>query len=91
MQWPNLSILIEQAGRAVDRQRALLESVADIAYIAGGHKHYSGDSRKDISDFIAWAEEFEKLRQVDAEENETYNGKDYMTAIEEFTIAKLEL
>jgi hypothetical protein len=70
--------------------RRIQEAVADIAYIAGGRGYYSGDSRQDIADFIKWAEEFERLYKLDALGNETYNGKDYMTAVEEFTNAKLE-
>ena len=38
----------------------LLETVADISYIAGCKKYYSGNSRVDISEYIIWAKEFEK-------------------------------
>jgi len=67
----------------------LMEAVADIAYQAGVAKYYSGNSRTDIHNFISWAHEFETHRRVDADGNESYFGKDYMTAIEEFAVAKL--
>jgi hypothetical protein len=67
-----------------------MEAVADIAQMAGLYRHHSTDSRKDISDYIQWAEEFEQARVVDPDGNESYFGKDYMTAIEEFTLRKLE-
>lgn len=62
------------------------ETLADIAYMAGAHRYHSGDSREDISRFIAWAEEFE-ARHKDVDWNT--NGHDYMTAIEQFTAEKL--
>lgn len=71
------------------REQRLLEAVADIAYIAGGRSFYSGDSRKDISDFIEWAVEFESHRNMSTEGVETYHGDDYMTAIEKFALKKL--
>jgi hypothetical protein len=72
-----------------DSAYALQETIADIAYQAGVMHFYSGDSRADVRLFITWAEEFEKLRAEDADGNPVYNGQDYMTAIEEFTTAKL--
>lgn len=66
---------------------SLCEAVADIAFIAGQEKYYSGDSRKDIADFIEWAKEFEKINEgvrwgID-------EGKDYMDAISDFAAMKL--
>lgn len=67
-------------------QTRLLETATDIAYIAGGRKYYSGDSRADIATFVEWARAFEALRVVDSETcEETFMGKDYMTAVEEWT------
>ena len=64
------------------------EVVADIAYQAGVTHYYSGDSREDISQFIAWAHEFEdKHKDTEWDGGE---GTDYMIAIEEFTCAKLK-
>lgn len=37
----------------------LLETLADIAYIAGESKYFTGDSRADVNEFILWAREFE--------------------------------
>ena len=61
-----------------------LETVADIAYIAGYHKYYSGDSRLDISQYIQWATEFEKIH-LDTD----WDVSDYMLLIEEFTERKM--
>lgn len=68
-----------------------LETVADLAYLAGAKRFHSGDSRADVTWFIRLAEEFETLRRVDADGNETYRGKEYMAAIEEFAFEKLNL
>jgi len=70
------------------KSQRLLETVADIAYIAGAKRFHSGDSRQDIAHFIQLARQFEKARKV-KDGNETYFGKDYMTAIEEFTLKNL--
>jgi len=43
------------------KKRKILETLADIAYFAGGMKYFSGDSRADINCFICWANEFEKM------------------------------
>jgi hypothetical protein len=67
-----------------------LEAVADIAFVAGAYRYHSGDSRKDVEDFIAWADEFESTRTCPPDGNETYNGKDYMTAVAEFAEIKLK-
>lgn len=71
--------------------RRLLETVADIAFIAGAKDYHSGDSRQDIDLFIKGAFEFEKKRKVDEKGNETYDDEDYMTAIERFAYDLLEL
>jgi hypothetical protein len=63
----------------------LLETVADIAYLAGTEKYYSGDSRGDMSDFISWAKEFEKLHK-----NTNWEENDYIIEVEEFTKEKLK-
>ena len=68
----------------------LNETIADIAYQAGVANFYTDDSRADIHTFIGWAEEFEKARQCDEAGVESYFGEEYMTAIEEFTMAKLQ-
>jgi hypothetical protein len=69
----------------------LLETVADIGYMAGSIRYYSGDSREDVQQFIAWANEFETRRRVHANGMETYGdgGVNYMLAIEQFTMDKL--
>ncbi|MDI6722452.1 MAG: hypothetical protein QMD97_02745 [Candidatus Aenigmarchaeota archaeon] len=63
----------------------LLETVADIAYIAGFHKYYSGNSRLDISEYIQWAVEFEKVHQ-----KTDWDKADYMLLVEEFTENKMK-
>ena len=71
----------------------LLETVADIAHIAGIRRYYSGDSRKDVQTFVLWAREFDATRTVLPDGTEHYpspNGQhDYMSAVETFTDAKL--
>lgn len=67
--------------------KKIYETVADIAYMAGQRGYYSGDSRADMQQFIAWAEEFEGLHAgVDWNESEL----DYMWEIEAFAAAKLQ-
>lgn len=67
------------------QNRKLLETVADIAFIAGSCNYYSGDSRADISTFIWWAEEFEQSHV-----NTDWDEEDYMLAIEEFAFGKID-
>lgn len=67
------------------KNKILLETVADIAYYAGQKQFYSGDSRLDMSEFIRWAKEFEKLNKC------TNWGKlDYMIAVEEYTQKRID-
>lgn len=63
----------------------MIETVADIAYIAGYHKYYSGNSRLDISEYIQWAVEFEKINQ-----KTDWDEADYMLLVEEFTENKIK-
>ncbi len=63
----------------------LYETIADIAYIAGYEKYYSGDSREDMSIIISWALEFEKIH----EGNEWYD-QDYLIEIEKFAYQKIK-
>jgi hypothetical protein len=62
----------------------LLETVADIAYQSAQLKFYSGDSRSDISEFVRWAMQFEKLHS-----KTDWNENDYILSIEKFTIEKI--
>jgi hypothetical protein len=62
----------------------VVETIADIAYIAGANKFFSGDSRLDISEFIRWAQDFENINS-----STNWDEKDYISAIEEFTMTKL--
>ncbi len=62
----------------------LLETVADIAYMAGQQGYYSGDSRRDMADFIFWAKTFQKKHR----ETE-WEIVDYILLIEEFTNEQL--
>ena len=71
-----------------DIARRMQETIADIAYIAGQQGHYSGDSRADIHAYILWANEFEQDRWLDESGNESYNGQDYMTAVQVFAEGK---
>ncbi|MBI2270450.1 MAG: hypothetical protein HYU69_08865 [Bacteroidetes bacterium] len=67
------------------KKQKLLETVADIAYIAGQMKFYSGDSRADISNFIYWANEFEKKNL-----KTNWEEANYILAIQEFAKEKIE-
>jgi len=42
---------------------SLCEAVADITYIAASENYRTDDSREIISQFIHWAEEFERLHK----------------------------
>lgn len=65
----------------------ILETVADISYIAGEMKYFTGNSREDISSFIFWAKEFEeKHRKTDWN---NYN-EDYILAITNYTESKIK-
>jgi hypothetical protein len=66
-------------------KQKLLESVADIAYMAGNSRYYSGNSRIDISEFIYWAEEFEKKHK-----HTDWDQEDYLTEIISYTYSKLK-
>lgn len=68
-----------------EKEIKLFEAIADISYIAGYEKYYSGDSRIDIKDFIFWAQEFE------TKHTETNWGEDnYMIMIEEYVKEKIK-
>lgn len=71
-----------------DKDR-LHESIAEIAYIAGQNGYGTEDSRVAIHNFVYWAKQFEDHRTEDGDGNELYFGKDYMTAVEEFTLRKI--
>ncbi len=68
------------------KNQKMLETLADIAYIAGDMKYFSGDSRADINCFISWANEFEK---INAKTN--WDEVDYILAIEAFASAKIKM
>jgi len=63
----------------------LLETVADISNMAGCKKYYSGNSRFDISEYIVWAKEFEKIHR-----NTDWNDEDYLLAIEKYANEKIK-
>lgn len=67
------------------KNQKFIEIVADISYIAGETKYFSGNSREDVSNFILWATQFQK-------ENSKTNwfDADYRLAIEKFTIQKIQ-
>jgi len=67
---------------------SLCEAVADISFIAGERKYYSGNSREDISNFISWAKEFEKINK--AVEWGVNSKEDYFESIYRFASYKME-
>jgi hypothetical protein len=62
----------------------LLETVSDISYYAGQKRYYSGNSREDVTNFIWWAKEFEKIHR-----DTDWDKTDYMLTIEVFTVDKI--
>lgn len=73
----------------------LYETIADIAYTAGVHRYYSGDSRADISLFVFLANKFEKKYEgIDWNDSTLLSQNempDYMEAIEAFVHDELKL
>ena len=63
----------------------LIQTVADISYIAGYKKHYSGNSRFDIAEYLIWAKDFEQIHLVT-----NWDIEDYMLTIEQYANQKIE-
>ena len=78
-----------QTSLETGRERRLLEAVADISYMAGVKEYFSGNSRNDIDRFIELAKKLETTRHVDRDGNETYQGNEYLTAIEKLVDSEL--
>lgn len=71
-----------------DKQiNSLCEAVADIAFLAGEEKYYSGNARQDIADFIEWAKEFELINA--GIEWGVNSDIEYIDAITEFAYSKM--
>ena len=68
-----------------DYKMEQLETLADIAYLAGISRYYGGDSRQDIQDFISWSREFEELHK-----GEPWIDLEYLDEIEAFAMAKMK-
>ena len=71
-------------GERGDGTFRLCEAVADIAFLAGENRFYTGDSRADMRMFISWAEEFETLHPANEGDD------DYIGKIERFTGEKID-
>jgi len=66
---------------------SLCEAVADIIYIAAEKKYRTEDSRAMISQFIEWAEDFERIhKNVEWGIN---SPLDYIESIYHFTFFKI--
>lgn len=63
----------------------LLEIVAEISFIAGERKFFSGNSREDVFNFILWANEFQNKNS-----KVNWNEVDYRLSIESFAIEKIQ-
>jgi len=87
--WVDLVVTNEVGPLTMSDDARLMQAIAEIAYIAGLNGYATEDSRTAIHNFVSWATEFETHRSEDAAGNETYFGKDYMTAVEEFTLHKI--
>lgn len=68
------------------KNQKLTETVADISFIAGEMKYFSGNSREDVSNFILWANQFQKENS-----NTNWHEVDYRLTIEKFTIQKIQV
>lgn len=68
--------------------QSLCEAVADIAYLAGKEKYYTGDSRADMANFIEWAKEFEQINE--GVEWGVTSELDYIDAITDFAYRKMQ-
>lgn len=66
------------------KNNKLHEAIADISYIAGNRRYYSGNSRIDMLEFTNWAKEFEEINK-----NEVWEDRDYMLEIESFANKKI--
>ena len=64
----------------------LHEAIADISYIAGNRRYYSGNSRIDMLELTNWAKEFEEINK-----NEVWDERDYMIEIESFANKKINI
>ena len=64
--------------------RSIIETVADISYIAGESKYFTGDSRYDVSSFIVWAKEFDRNYK-----STNWHEVDYILTVTEFTLQKI--
>lgn len=62
----------------------ILESVADISYLAGEQKFFSGNSRSDVSEFILWARIFHEIHK-----ETDWNQIDYIETIQDFANVNL--
>ena len=63
----------------------IMEVVADISFIAGEMKYFTGNSRADVSNFILWAKQFQKnYTKTD------WNEVDYILEIQKFAINKIQ-
>lgn len=73
------------AGKPLDTERDdLNEVIADIAYLAGERKYYSGDSRDDIALFVDLAQKFQ------AEHKDTeWDNHDYIDTITKYAAQHL--
>lgn len=63
------------------KTRAFLETLADISYISGETKYFTGDSRYDVSSFILWAEEFQRNNR-----GTNWHEIDYILTVTEFIL-----
>lgn len=84
MQEEQSSALEEQEEEA-EKEYSLLEAVADIAYNAGWMRYRPSNSRDAISNFIAWAKEFEELNKG----VEWGVDKEYIEEIDAFASKKI--
>ncbi|MCK5739467.1 hypothetical protein KAH55_09810 [bacterium] len=62
----------------------LLITVADIGYVFGAERCFSGNSRADVQEIIYWATEFKKKHR-----DTNWDEVDYILEIEEYANNKI--
>ena len=76
--------IVTNAITEIERLQKTQETIADIAYMAGTHHYYSGDSRADMQTFIRLANTFEEEHKDVDWNSEDNDAPDYITSVEEF-------
>jgi len=63
------------------KNQFLLETLADISFIAGENIFFTGDSRNDVLQFILWARKFRTLHS-----KTNWDEVNYLLTIQDYTL-----